>query len=47
VSPSKEIRRDFDRWAKENLPAEKVQLIKRVDRNYRRAARMAGLKIGD
>jgi hypothetical protein len=47
VSPSKEIRRDFDRWAKENLPAEKVQLIKRVDRNYKRAARMAGLKIGE
>jgi hypothetical protein len=47
VSPSKEIRRDFDRWAKENLPAEKVQLIKRVDRNYRRAARMAGISIGD
>jgi len=47
VSPSKEIRRDFDRWAKQNLPAEKVQLIKRVDRNYRRAARMAGISIGD
>jgi hypothetical protein len=47
VSPSKEIRRDFDRWARQNLPAEKVQLIKRVDRNYRRAARTAGISIGD
>lgn len=47
VSPSREIRRDFDRWARRNLPREKVQLINRVDRNYKRAARLAGLKIGE
>jgi hypothetical protein len=47
VSPSREIRRDFDRWARKNLPKEKVQLINRVDKNYKRAARLAGLKIGE
>lgn len=47
VAPSREIRRDFDRWARKNLPREKVQLINRVDKNYKRAARLAGLKIGE
>ena len=47
VAPSREIRRDFDLWARKNLPKEKVQLINRVDRNYKRASRLAGLKIGE
>jgi hypothetical protein len=47
VAPSREIRRDFDLWARNNLPKEKVQLINRVDRNYKRASRLAGLKIGE
>lgn len=47
VAPSREIRKDFDLWARKNLPKEKVQLINRVDRNYKRASRLAGLKIGE
>jgi hypothetical protein len=44
-APSKEERILFMRWAKQNLPKEKVDLILRADREYRRAAARIGMGI--
>jgi hypothetical protein len=44
-APSKQERLLFIRWAKQNLPKEKVELIIREDREYRRAAARIGMGI--
>ena len=44
-APSKEERLLFMRWAKQNLPKEKVDLILQADREYRRAAARIGMAI--
>ena len=41
-SPNQEERKAFLLWARKTLPREKYQLILRVDRRYRMAARRAG-----
>lgn len=44
-APSKQERLLFIRWAKQNLPKEKVELVIREDREYRRAAARIGMGI--
>ena len=46
-APSQDERMRFLRWARTNLPAEKYQMILRSDRNYRRTANRANIRIGD
>lgn len=46
-APSQKERAEFLRWARQNLPAEKYQLILRADRRYRLAARRAGLAFSE
>ena len=46
-APSQDERMRFLRWARKNLPAEKYQMILRSDRNYRRTANRANIRIGD
>jgi hypothetical protein len=46
-APSQDDRMRFLRWARTNLPAEKYQMILRSDRNYRRTANRANIRIGD
>jgi len=46
-APSQDERMTFLRWARKNLPAEKYQMILRSDRNYRRTANRANIRIGD
>ena len=46
-SPSQQERAAFMRWARQNLPAEKYQLILRADRRYRLSASRAGVGFGD
>lgn len=45
-APSQQERREFVKWAKENLPPEKVQMILNADRDYRRAAARMGMGFG-
>ncbi len=45
-APSKQELRDFMRWSRQNLPAEKYQMIRRTDLRYKRAATRAGVEIG-
>jgi hypothetical protein len=42
-APNQQERTEFLRWARQNLPAEKYQLIIRTDRRYRISAQRAGL----
>lgn len=42
-APNKQERAAFLKWARQNLPAEKYQLILRTDRRYRLSAQRAGL----
>jgi hypothetical protein len=46
-APSQKERAAFLKWARQNLPAEKYQLIVRADRRYRVAARQAGLAFSE
>jgi hypothetical protein len=46
-APSQDERMRFLRWARTNLPAEKYQMILRSDKNYRRTANRANIRIGD
>lgn len=45
-APNKQELRDFMRWSRQNLPAEKYQMIRRTDLRYKRAATKAGIEIG-
>lgn len=46
-APSQQELQAFMRWSRQNLPAEKYQMIRRADMRYRRAAARAGIGIGD
>jgi hypothetical protein len=46
-APSQQELQAFMRWSRQNLPAEKYQMIRRADMRYRRAASRAGMGIGD
>ena len=46
-APSQQELQAFMRWSRQNLPAEKYQMIRRADMRYRRAAARAGMGIGD
>ena len=45
-APSQQERIQFMRWARQNLPADKVEMITRADREYRRAAARIGIGFG-
>ena len=45
-APSQQERIQFMRWARQNLPADKVEMITQADRNYRRAAARIGMGFG-
>lgn len=45
-APSQQELQAFMRWSRQNLPAEKYQMIRRADMRYRRAASRAGVRIG-
>lgn len=45
-APSQQELQAFMRWSRQNLPAEKYQMIRRADMRYRRAASRAGVGIG-
>lgn len=45
-APSQQERIQFMRWARRNLPADKIEMITRADRDYRRAAARIGMGFG-
>jgi hypothetical protein len=46
-APSQQELQAFMKWSRQNLPAEKHQMIRRADRRYRMAAMRAGVSIGE
>ena len=46
-APSQQELQAFMRWSRQNLPAEKYQMIRQLDRQYKRAAARAGVGFGD
>lgn len=46
-APSQQELQAFMKWARQNLPAEKYQMIRRADRRYKRAAARAGVSVGE
>ena len=46
-APNQQERAAFMKWARQNLPAEKYQMIRRADLRYKRAAARAGVGFGD